>query len=89
MCIRDRDIARNQLGTVGSGNHYVDIFVDEADRVWVGVHFGSRGLGHKTATYFLKKAGGKDGMDVAPAVVRRDSDLGQAYLCLLYTSRCV
>jgi tRNA-splicing ligase RtcB len=51
-----------------------------ADRVWVGVHFGSRGLGHKTATYFLNKAGGKDGMDVAPAVVRRDSDLGQAYL---------
>ena len=75
-----KDIARNQLGTVGSGNHYVDIFVDEADRVWVGVHFGSRGLGHKTATYFLNKAGGKDGMDVAPAVVRRDSDLGQAYL---------
>jgi tRNA-splicing ligase RtcB len=75
-----KDIARNQLGTVGSGNHYVDIFTDEADRVWVGVHFGSRGLGHKTATYFLKKSGGKDGMDVDPAVVRRDSDLGQAYL---------
>lgn len=75
-----KDIARNQLGTVGSGNHYVDIFVDEADRVWVGVHFGSRGLGHKTATYFLNKVGGKDGMDVDPAVVRRDSELGQAYL---------
>src|SRR5271154_488736 len=73
-------LARTQLGTVGSGNHYVDIFADEEDRVWVGVHFGSRGLGHKTATYFLNKAGGKDGMDVDPAVVRRDSDLGQAYL---------
>lgn len=75
-----KDIARNQLGTVGSGNHYVDIFTDEADRVWVGVHFGSRGLGHKTATYFLKKSGGQDGMDVDPAVVRRDSELGLAYL---------
>jgi tRNA-splicing ligase RtcB len=75
-----KDLAAKQLGTVGSGNHYVDIFVDEADRVWVGVHFGSRGLGHKTATYFLKKAGGKDGMDVDPAVARRDSDLGQAYI---------
>jgi len=75
-----KPMAEAQLGTVGSGNHYVDIFVDEADHVWVGVHFGSRGLGHKTATYFLNKAGGKDGMDVAPAVVRRDSDLGQAYL---------
>jgi len=73
-------LAESQLGTVGSGNHYVDIFADEEDRVWVGVHFGSRGLGHKTATYFLKKAGGKDGMDVDPAVVREDSQVGQDYL---------
>ena len=57
-------MAENQLGTVGSDNHYVDIFTDEQDRVWIGVHFGSRGLGHKTATRFLKAAGAKDGMDV-------------------------
>ena len=56
-------MARDQLGTVGGGNHYVDIFADEQDRIWVGVHFGSRGLGYKTATHFLKAAGGKDGMD--------------------------
>jgi len=49
-------IARNQLGTVGSGNHYVDIFEDEDGWAWVGVHFGSRGLGHKTATGFLNMA---------------------------------
>jgi len=30
--------AAEQLGTVGSGNHYVDVFVDEADAIWVGVH---------------------------------------------------
>jgi tRNA-splicing ligase RtcB len=48
-----KDLARAQLGTVGSGNHYVDLFVDELDRVWVDVHFGSRGLGHKLATRFL------------------------------------
>src|SRR5437762_8060331 len=41
-----KETARDQLGTVGGGNHYVDIFADELDRVWVGVHFGSRGLGH-------------------------------------------
>ena len=35
---------------IGRGNHYVDLFADEADRVWVGVHFGSRGFGHKPAT---------------------------------------
>jgi tRNA-splicing ligase RtcB len=72
--------AEGQLGTVGSGNHYVDIFLDEEDRVWVGVHFGSRGLGHKTATYFLKKAGGKDGMDVEPTAVSGASQIGQDYL---------
>lgn len=73
-------MAENQLGTVGSGNHYVDIFLDEMDRVWVGVHFGSRGLGHKTATWFLEKAGAKDGMDVEPCVLRAESDLGIQYI---------
>jgi tRNA-splicing ligase RtcB len=72
--------ARAQLGRVGSGNHYVDIFADEADSIWVGVHFGSRGFGHGTATTFLKLAGGKDGMDVPPTLIPEESDLGQAYL---------
>lgn len=47
-----RDMARLQLGTIGSGNHYVDVLVDENDALWVGVHFGSRGLGAKIATNF-------------------------------------
>src|SRR5882724_4264499 len=72
--------AASQLGTVGGGNHYVDIFADEEDRIWVGVHFGSRGLGHKTATHFLKAAGGKDGMDVPPTVVEEASPLGEDYI---------
>src|SRR5438445_1769396 len=50
---RLRAKARDQLGTVGSGNHYVDVFADEADRVWVGVHFGSRGFGFGVAHAFL------------------------------------
>jgi len=53
-----KDLARSQLGTVGSGNHYVDVFEDEEGRVWIGVHFGSRGLGHKLATHFVKARGG-------------------------------
>jgi tRNA-splicing ligase RtcB len=73
-------MAQNQLGTVGSGNHYVDLFTDERDRVWIGVHFGSRGLGHKIATWFLKAAGAKDGMDVEPCVLDINSDLGAQYL---------
>jgi tRNA-splicing ligase RtcB (3'-phosphate/5'-hydroxy nucleic acid ligase) len=75
-----KGMARDQLGTVGSGNHYVDLFEDEAGFVWIGVHFGSRGLGHKTATAFIKAAGGKDGIDVAPTVLHQDSDLGRQYL---------
>jgi tRNA-splicing ligase RtcB (3'-phosphate/5'-hydroxy nucleic acid ligase) len=75
-----KEMARDQLGTVGGGNHYVDIFADEQDRIWVGVHFGSRGLGHKTATHFLKAAGGKDGMDVPPTVVPVNSEIGSDYL---------
>ncbi|MCY4119142.1 MAG: RtcB family protein, partial [Caldilineaceae bacterium] len=49
-----KKLAAEQLGTVGSGNHYVDIFADEQERVWIGVHFGSRGLGHRLATHFIK-----------------------------------
>ena len=75
-----KDMARNQLGTVGSGNHYVDLFTDEQDRVWIGVHFGSRGLGHKIATWFLKTAGAKDGMDVEPCVIGARTDLGEQYI---------
>lgn len=75
-----KQMAREQLGTVGSGNHYVDLFADEQERAWIGVHFGSRGLGHKTATWFLKAAGAKDGMDVEPCILSANSDLGEQYI---------
>jgi tRNA-splicing ligase RtcB (3'-phosphate/5'-hydroxy nucleic acid ligase) len=80
---RLKSMAREQLGTVGSGNHYVDLFEDEEGFVWIGVHFGSRGLGHKTATAFLKLAGGKEGIDVAPTLLHQDSDLGRQYLAVM------
>ena len=75
--------ARSQLGTIGSGNHYVDVFVDERDRVWVGVHFGSRGLGHKIAAHFIKAGGGKDGMFVDPVLLDVESELGQEYVAAM------
>jgi tRNA-splicing ligase RtcB (3'-phosphate/5'-hydroxy nucleic acid ligase) len=75
-----RHKAHAQLGTIGSGNHYVDVFADELDRVWIGVHFGSRGLGHGIATWFLKAAGAADGMMVDPVFLDIDSDLGQQYI---------
>jgi tRNA-splicing ligase RtcB len=72
--------AREQLGTVGSGNHYVDLFTDELDRVWIGVHFGSRGLGHTICTHFIKQAGGKDGVHAEPVILDEASDLGEQYI---------
>ena len=72
-----------QLGTVGSGNHYVDLMRDEEGFVWIGVHFGSRGLGHSSATKYLKAAGGKDGMNVPPAVVDEDSEIGRRYIAAM------
>ena len=72
--------AAKQLSTVGAGNHYVDLFRDETDRIWVGVHFGSRGFGHKTATAFLELAGSKGDMMSPPAVFPLRSETGQAYL---------
>ncbi len=78
-----KDMARKQLGTVGSGNHYVDLFVDEQERIWCGVHFGSRGLGHKLASHFIRAGGGRDGMMVEPVRLRVDSDLGDQYLACM------
>ena len=75
-----KDLARAQLGTVGVATTNLDLFEDDTGWVWIGVHFGSRGLGHGTATHFLKLAGGRDGTDVAPALVDPETELGTRYL---------
>lgn len=77
---RNKDKARDQLGTVGSGNHYVDVFIDNLERIWVGVHFGSRGIGHSIATHFVKQGGGVDGVYAKPVIFDENSDLGQQYI---------
>jgi tRNA-splicing ligase RtcB len=84
-----RQKAVTQLGTVGSGNHYVDLMRDEAGFVWIGVHFGSRGLGHTSATRYLKAAGGKDGMNVPPAVIDEDSEIGRRYIAAMELGRAL
>jgi tRNA-splicing ligase RtcB len=78
-----RQKAISQLGTVGSGNHYVDLLRDEDGFVWIGVHFGSRGLGHSSATKYLKAAGGRDGMNVPPTVIDENSELGRRYIAAM------
>src|SRR6266511_865510 len=84
-------VAESQLGTVGSGNHYVNLMEDEDGHIWVGVHFGSRGFGHKTASGFLALAEGKafgdraveSEMAAPPVLFAVDSELGQAYIAAM------
>ncbi|GAB7002918.1 RtcB family protein [Nocardioides sp. AN3] len=45
-----------QLGTLGSGNHFIEVTVDEEDRVWLFLHSGSRGVGNKIAQHHIKVA---------------------------------
>ena len=78
--------AREQLGTVGSGNHYVDVFADEAGSLWVGVHFGSRGFGHTIASGFLALGQGREWGQHAPEVevlLPLDQPLGHDYWHLM------
>jgi len=83
--------AREQLGTVGSGNHYVDLLEDEEGWIWVGVHFGSRGLGHRICTGFLNLAAGRgweekspgESMDAPAVVLPLDGTLGRDYFAAM------
>ncbi len=88
---RLRDMAAKQLGTVGGGNHFVDVSRDDEGWVWIVCHFGSRGLGHKTATGFLNLAAGRRWDDKAPGensdapavVLPLDIELGQQYMAAM------
>ncbi len=46
----------NQLGTLGGGNHFIEVCLDESDAVWVMLHSGSRGTGNLIGTYFIERA---------------------------------
>jgi len=46
----------SQLGTLGGGNHFIELCLDEADRVWVMLHSGSRGSGNNIGQYFIERA---------------------------------
>jgi tRNA-splicing ligase RtcB len=45
-----------QLGTLGGGNHFIEVCLDEANRVWVMLHSGSRGIGNAIGSYFIELA---------------------------------
>lgn len=81
-------LARDQLGTVGSGNHFVDLFEEPSTgALWVANHFGSRGFGHKTASGFLNLAANREflgsapgeKMDQPPVLFEMSKELGDMY----------
>ena len=45
-----------QMGTLGGGNHFIEVCLDESDRVWVMLHSGSRGIGNAIGSYFIELA---------------------------------
>ncbi|HKO00193.1 MAG TPA: RtcB family protein [Thermoanaerobaculia bacterium] len=78
--------ASEQLGTVGGGNHYVDVFADETGRIWVGVHFGSRGFGHTVASGFLALAANEKWGTRVPereALLDLSTPIGDSYWSLM------
>jgi len=52
----DRGNHANHLGTLGTGNHFVEVCLDEADHVWFMLHSGSRGVGNRMGSYFIELA---------------------------------
>lgn len=48
--------AYGHLGTLGTGNHFVEVCLDEVDAVWLMLHSGSRGIGNRIGTYFIERA---------------------------------
>ena len=49
-----------QLGSLGGGNHFIEIGADETNKVWIIIHSGSRGIGHATASHYMKLASGTE-----------------------------
>ena len=81
-----KQTAREQLGTVGSGNHYVDLFHDENDHIWIGVHFGSRGFGYKTAQGFMNLSQDKEwnaNFEQKEVLLDLETPLGQNYFAAM------
>ena len=69
-----------QIGTLGGGNHFIEIGYDEEGRVWIIIHSGSRNLGHKTATYYMKAASGDGKAREGHFGFPVDSDNGKDYI---------
>ena len=69
-----------QIGTLGSGNHFIEIGYDETDRIWIIIHSGSRNLGHNIATHYMKLASGDGKAREGYYVLDANSTDGKDYI---------
>jgi len=69
-----------QLGSLGGGNHFIEIGHDEEERIWIIVHSGSRGIGHTVASHYMKLAAGSDRPREGHDGLEVDSPAGQDYI---------
>jgi tRNA-splicing ligase RtcB len=56
---RQRSTALSQFGTLGSGNHFIELSLDETENAWILLHSGSRGIGNQLAREYIKAAQGE------------------------------
>lgn len=82
--VREEILTKNspqkQIGTLGGGNHFIEIGYDENDRVWIIIHSGSRNVGHKIATHYMKIAAGDGKAREGHYALPIDSVEGQNYI---------
>jgi len=79
-----RVTARRQLGTLGSGNHFVEVCLDEADSVWIVLHSGSRGIGNLIAQIFINRAKSENTENLEdPDLARLTGEAFNAYVPMM------
>ena len=80
--IKNKSIS--QLGTLGSGNHFIELSLNETkDELWFIIHSGSRGIGHKVAEIYMKKASKNETKYEETHPLKDDSLEGKEYLNIL------
>lgn len=69
-----------QLGSLGGGNHFAEVGADDTGKVWVVIHSGSRGIGHATASHYMRLASGDGKAREGHFGFAVDSQDGQDYI---------
>lgn len=69
-----------QLGSLGGGNHFIEIGADETDRAWIVIHSGSRVIGHATASHYMREASGDGKAREGHFGFEADSRSGREYI---------